>query len=151
VEVAAGVLVPFIGPERRGGGWSEGKWPVGGGVLLHRFSNLKRGEGRRGGVVLVGEMKKVGRRFGSDTHTWRRAIDGGAGRGGAGSGEIEEEECPGGLVMGRKAKTSWTSTKIFQGEWFGLQISFGPKWKLGFKSNTFSNSNQFKYFPKTEI
>jgi hypothetical protein len=31
---------------------------------------------RRGGAVLMGEMKKVGRWFGSATHAWRRAIDG---------------------------------------------------------------------------
>jgi hypothetical protein len=122
VEVAAGVVVPFIGPERRGGGWSEGKRPVGGGVLLHRFLKLKRGEGRWGGVVLVGEMKKVGHRFGSATRVWRRAADGSAGQGGGGSGETEEEEGPGGPVMGRKAKTSWASVKIFQGELSGLQI-----------------------------
>jgi hypothetical protein len=120
VEVAAGVVVPFIGPERWGGGWSEGKWLAGGGVLLCRCLKPKRGEGRRGGVILVGEMKKAGHRFGSATRTRRRAVDGDAGRGGDDSGEVEEEEGPGGPVMGRKAKTSWVSAKIFQGEWSGL-------------------------------
>jgi hypothetical protein len=48
---------------------------------------------------LVGEIKKKGRRFGSTTHTWRRAAAGGAGRGDGGSGETEEEG-PGGPVMG---------------------------------------------------
>jgi hypothetical protein len=67
-------------------------------------------------------MKKAGRRFGSATRTWRRAADGGAGRGSSGSGEIEVDEGPGGPVMGRKAKTSWASAKIFQGEWSRLQI-----------------------------
>jgi hypothetical protein len=52
----------------------------------------------------VGEMKKAGRRFGSATRTWRRAADGGTGRCGGDSGETEEEEGPGGLVVGRKAK-----------------------------------------------
>jgi hypothetical protein len=97
--VAVWVVVFFIGPERRGGGWSEGKQPVGDGVLLYRFSKLKRGEGRRGGIVLVGEIKKKGRQFGSTTHTWRRAAAGGVGRGDGGSGETEEEG-PGGPVMG---------------------------------------------------
>jgi hypothetical protein len=116
VEEAVGVVVPFIGPERWGGSWSEGKRPVGGGVLLQRFSKPKRGEGRRGGIILVGEMKKSGRRFGSASHPWRRAADGGTGRGGSGLGETEEEEGPGGPAMGRKAKTSWARAKIFQGE-----------------------------------
>jgi hypothetical protein len=120
VEVAAGDVVPFIGLERRGGGWSERKWTVGGGVLLHRFLKPKRGEGRRAGVVLVGEMKKAGHRFGSATRTWRTAADGGTGRGD--SGETEEEDGPGGSVMGRNAKTNWASTEIFQGDWSGLQI-----------------------------
>jgi hypothetical protein len=128
VEVAAGVVFPFIGSERRGGSWSKGQWPVGCGVLAHRFLKPKRGEGRHGGVILVGEMKKAGRRFVSATHTWRRAADDGAGWGGGGSGMTEEEEGPGGPLMGRNAKTSWASAKIFQGEWFGLQIWFGPKW-----------------------
>jgi hypothetical protein len=33
----------------------------------------------------------------------------------------------------------------------GMQGTFGLKRKLGFKSNTFSNSNKFKYFLKIEI
>jgi hypothetical protein len=70
----------------------------------------------------VGEMKKAGCRFGSATHTWRRAVDGGADRGGRGSGETEEEEGPDGPVMRRKAKMSWACAKIFQGEWSGFQI-----------------------------
>jgi hypothetical protein len=114
VEVAAGVVVLFIGLKRWGGGWSEGKWLAGSGVLLCRCLKPKRGEGRRGGIILVGEMKKAGRQFSSATRTRRRAADGDAGRGGDGSGEVEEEEGPGGLVMGRKAKTSWVSAKIFQ-------------------------------------
>jgi hypothetical protein len=122
VEVATGVVVPSIGPKRWGGGWSEGKRPVDGGVLLSRFSKPKQGEGRRGDVVLVGEMKKVGRWFGLATRTWRRAVDSGADQGNGGLGETEEEEGPGGPVMGRKAKTSWASAKIFQGEWSRLQI-----------------------------
>jgi hypothetical protein len=113
VEVAAGVVVPFIGPERQGGGWSDGKQSAGGGVLLRRFSKPKRGEGRQGGVILVGEMKKAGRRFSSATCTWRRAADGGVGRGGGGSGETKEEEGSGGPGMGRKSKMSWASVKIF--------------------------------------
>jgi hypothetical protein len=100
VEVAAGVVVPFIGLERRGGGWSEGKRPASDGVLLCRFSKLKRGEERQGGVILVGEMKKAGRRFDSATRPWRRVADGGAGRSGDDSGETEEEEGLGGPVMG---------------------------------------------------
>jgi hypothetical protein len=122
MEVVARVVVPFIGLERRGGSWSEGKWLAGGGVLLRRFLKSKRGEGRRGGVVLVGEMKKVGRQFGSATRMWRRVACGSAGLGGGGSGETGEGEGLGGPMMGRKAKTSWASVKIFQGEWFGLQI-----------------------------
>jgi hypothetical protein len=70
----------------------------------------------------VEEMKKAGHRFGSATRTWRRAVDGGTGRGGGGLGESGEEEGTGGPVMGQKAKTSWASVKIFQGEWSGLQI-----------------------------
>jgi hypothetical protein len=117
VEVVVGVVVPFIGPERQGGDWSEGKRPAGGGVLLCWFLKPKRGEGRQGGVVMVGEMKKAGHQFGSTTHTWRRAADGGGG-----SAESEEEEGPGGPVMDREAKMCWASAEIFQGEWSRLQI-----------------------------
>jgi hypothetical protein len=49
---------------------------------------------------LVGEMKKVGRRFGSATRPWGRVANGGADRGGGGFGETEEEEGLGGPVMG---------------------------------------------------
>jgi hypothetical protein len=70
----------------------------------------------------VGEMKKAGRRFDSATRTWRGATDGGTGRGCGGSCETEEEEGPCGPVMGRKAKMSWASAKIFGGERSGLQI-----------------------------
>jgi hypothetical protein len=102
----------LVGRETDGGLWS---------FTPSVFKAEMRG-GKVGGVVLVGETKKVGCWFGSATHTWRRAADGSAGRGDSGSGETEEEEGPGGPVMGRKAKTSWAGEKIFQGEWFGLQI-----------------------------
>jgi hypothetical protein len=67
-------------------------------------------------------MKKAGCRFGSATCPWRREVDSDGGRGGSGSGETEEEEGLGGPMMGRKAKMSWASAEIFQGEWSGLQI-----------------------------
>jgi hypothetical protein len=47
-------------------------------------------------------MKKAGRQFGSATRACWGAADGGARRGGS-SGETEEEEGLGGLLLGRKA------------------------------------------------
>jgi hypothetical protein len=59
VEVAAGVVVPFVGLERHGGSWLEGKRPTGSGVLLRHFSKPKRGEGRWGGITLVGFLVQL--------------------------------------------------------------------------------------------
>jgi hypothetical protein len=87
-------------------------------VEFYSIGFRRRNKGREG-VVLVGEMKKAGHRA---TRTWRRVADGGTDPGGDSSGETEEEEGQVGPVMGRKAKTSWASAKIFQGEWSGLQI-----------------------------
>jgi hypothetical protein len=65
----------------------------------------------------MGEMKKVGRQFGSATRARRIAADGNARRGGAdrgdgGSGETEEEESPGGPVLGRKAMVTLAGVGI---------------------------------------
>jgi hypothetical protein len=74
---------------------------------------------------LIGEMKKVGRRFGSATRVWRRAVDGCAWRGntdrsGGSSGETEEEESLGGPVLGQKAVVTWVGIGISKENQDGL-------------------------------
>jgi hypothetical protein len=80
---------------------------------------------------MVGEMKKAGRRFGSATHTLRRVADGGARRGSAdwgwgGSGETEEEESPGGPVLGRKAVVTWAGVGISKEKSRRAAMAIGP-------------------------
>jgi hypothetical protein len=80
---------------------------------------------------LVGGLKKVGRRFGLATHTRRRVADGGARRGGAGrgsggSGKTEEEEGPGGPVLGRKAVVTWASDGISKEKSRWAAMAIGP-------------------------
>jgi hypothetical protein len=84
------------------------------GIQYWSFQRVKGGEELTGGIVLMGEMKKVGRRFGSATHAWRSAADGATvpTGGDGGSGETEEEESPGGLVLGRKVVVTWASVGI---------------------------------------
>jgi hypothetical protein len=59
-------------------------------VEFYTSSILKelKGEEEMGRSQLIGQMKKVGRRFGSATHGRRRAADGGARCGGAMRGAV---------------------------------------------------------------
>jgi hypothetical protein len=87
------------------------------GIQYRPFQRVKGGGELRGGIVLVGEMKKAGHWFGSATHARRRAADSDARRGGTWpgqrcSGETEEEKGPGGPVLGRKAVVTWANVGV---------------------------------------
>jgi hypothetical protein len=74
-----------IGSGRR---WEDGRRPAAVEIYSSSVSKELKGKRRPSGVVLLGEMKKVGCRFGSATHAWRRAADGGARHGGAVGGAV---------------------------------------------------------------
>jgi hypothetical protein len=70
----------------------------------------------------MGEMKKMGRWFGSATHAWRRAADGCARRG-SGSGETEEEENPGRPVWAESAERSGPVTRFSKEMTWAIKVN----------------------------